>query len=198
MNEVMNPPTEFEDVLAAVRQGDPEAVKRVVGLAYERLRLLAARILRQDFPRLIGVREVDSVVNDTYFRLVTTLESVRPDTPADFFRLAAQQVRWELLISVGRLRRGGQGGRPVEGGSVGGGADPGTWTLDPARLAAWTEFHRRVGELPEAERAVFDQCYYAGLTQAEVAAASGVHPKEVSRRWRRARERLQDYLPDAG
>ena len=37
-------------------------------------------------------------------------------------------------------------------------------TWDPARMAEWTEFHRKVGRLPPAQREVFDLVWYGGLT----------------------------------
>ena len=36
---------------------------------------------------------------------------------------------------------------------------------DPANLAAWTEFHDQVGQLPDDERAVFDLLWYQELSQ---------------------------------
>jgi DNA-directed RNA polymerase specialized sigma24 family protein len=73
--------------------------------------------------------------------------------------------------------------------------DPGATTLDPSRLAAFTEFHRKVDELPDDVKAVFVQHYYLGLSQAEIAESTGETAKAVSRRWLDATGRLAKFLP---
>jgi RNA polymerase sigma factor (sigma-70 family) len=65
-------------------------------------------------------------------------------------------------------------------------------------LAAWTELHQRVAELPDKERTVFELHYYLGLPQAQIASELGLAPKQVSRLWMSARERLADQLEEAG
>jgi RNA polymerase sigma-70 factor (ECF subfamily) len=65
---------------------------------------------------------------------------------------------------------------------------------DPGRLAAWTDFHRAVDHLGEADRELFDLLWYQGLTQAEAAAILGVTERTVNSRWLAARVRLSDAL----
>jgi RNA polymerase sigma-70 factor (ECF subfamily) len=65
-------------------------------------------------------------------------------------------------------------------------------SCDPERIAKWTEFHERVDELPEEERAVVNLCFYFNLTQAEAARRLGVHPRQVSRLWASAIRKLPD------
>ena len=63
---------------------------------------------------------------------------------------------------------------PLAGAAGGEGiVDPGTTTHDPSALAAWSEFHRAVGELRDEHRTVFELHYYQGLTQAEGARILG-------------------------
>ncbi|QEL19611.1 sigma factor-like helix-turn-helix DNA-binding protein [Limnoglobus roseus] len=62
----------------------------------------------------------------------------------------------------------------------------------------WTEFHRRVAELPDDERSVFEMHYYLDLPQAEIAAALALHPRKVSRLWLAATDKLSDCLAGSG
>ncbi len=58
---------------------------------------------------------------------------------------------------------------------------------EPSRLAAWTEFHQRIGDLPTESREAFDLLWYQGLTQAEAAYLLGVTERTVQGRWQQAR-----------
>jgi RNA polymerase sigma-70 factor (ECF subfamily) len=103
--------------------------------------------------------------------------------------LSALQIR-RVLIDLARRQKVRKGNaNPQE---VGSSTEPADSTYNPARLAAWTEFHQKVEELPEAEREVLNLVYYMNLTQVEAAKLLGLHAKEVSRRWIRAIRRLPD------
>jgi len=65
---------------------------------------------------------------------------------------------------------------------------------DPARLAAWGEFHEKIGALPDEEREVFDLLWYQGLSQAEAAELLNVSERTIKRRWQSARLRLYEAL----
>ena len=60
----------------------------------------------------------------------------------------------------------------------------------------WTEFHRRVEELPHDVRAVFELVWYQELPQAEVARLLHVSVPTVKRRMAEARLRLMDLLEE--
>jgi RNA polymerase sigma factor (sigma-70 family) len=115
---------------------------------------------------------------------------------ADFFRLAAHKVRQVLLDMADRQRR--RAAREVTG--LGGDSDWGgvssvaDQTLDPARLALWSEFHARVANLPDDERQVFELHYYLELPQAEIARMLDLHPRKVSYLWVAGTDRLADDL----
>ena len=65
---------------------------------------------------------------------------------------------------------------------------------DPANLAIWTEFHARVEQLPDEERAVFDLLWYQELSRPETARLLGISERTVKRRWASARLRLHKVL----
>jgi RNA polymerase sigma factor (sigma-70 family) len=181
----------LHDLVDRIRRDDPAARRALLDAAYGRLRRLAAHILSGSFRDIAVRHDLDSVVNDAWLRLATAVESARPESVEHFFRLAAQKVRHVLLDLVERKGRDHDSLRSSDGsgpGAVGG------RTLDPSRLAEWTEFHRRAAALPDDERAVFEMHYYLGLPQSEVATALDLHPKKVSRLWLAATDKLADCM----
>jgi RNA polymerase sigma factor (sigma-70 family) len=167
--------------------GDKAARRELLERACDRLRRLAARIFHESFPALERRHELDSVVHETWLRLAQAMETANPPTVVDFFRLAAHKVRQVLLDMADRQRR--QAAREAVG-LTGAGGSPPDGTYDPARLAEWTEFHRKVDELPADQRAVFELHHYVGLPQAEVARLLDLHPRKVSYLWIEATDRL--------
>jgi RNA polymerase sigma factor (sigma-70 family) len=120
----------------------------------------------------------------------------------DFYRFAAQRMRWVLLDMARRHRLRANvlpPSAPVESDSdpESAGREPPDDSGDPHEIAVWTEFHTKAGELPEREREVFELLWYHGLTHGEAARILGVHEKTVSYRWIRARLKLAALLPGA-
>jgi RNA polymerase sigma factor (sigma-70 family) len=194
MNEESS--VELQGLLDRLRQGDRAARQLVLERACERLRRLAGRMLHGSFPELARRHEVDSVVHETWLRLLQALDKTEPPTVADFFRLAALKFRQVLLdLAQGERRRAqrevlGLSGTDSAGPAL---AAAGT-THDPARLALWTEFHEKVATLTDQERAVFEMHYYLDLPQAEIARVLGLHPRKVSYLWIAATEKLGEGL----
>ena len=190
---------ELQALLDRLRQGDREARRLLLERACERLRRLAGRMLHGSFPEVARRHELDSVVHETWVRLLQALEKAEPPTVADFFRLAAHKFRQVLLDMAQGKRRRAQ--REALGLSGAGGEGPapsaGNTTHDPARLALWTEFHEKVATLGEQERAVFEMHYYLDMPQAEIAQVLGLHPRRVSYLWVAATEKLGEGLGGA-
>ena len=135
-------------------------------------------------------------------RLWHALKSARPKTPAESLRLAALQVRRELIDQVRRyFGPEGIGANHASNAREGG---PDTSlpplydcpqsTHDPAKLSGWVEFHEQVASLPEEERAAFDLVYYQGQSQIEAAHILGVSERTFKRRWLAARLALGKAL----
>ena len=187
---------ELQGLLDRLRQGDREARRLLLERACERLRRLAGRMLHGSFPELARRHELDSVVHETWVRLLQALENTEPPTVADFFRLAAHKFRQVLLDMAQSERRRVQ--REVLGlsGMESNGPAPSAAnaTYDPARLALWTEFHEKVAALSEQERTVFEMHYYLDLPQAEIARVLELHPRKVSYLWIAATEKLGEGL----
>jgi RNA polymerase sigma-70 factor (ECF subfamily) len=189
--------TQIQLRLDRLRAGDETARDELLKVACGRLNRLARKMLR-GYPGVRRWEQADDVLQGAALRLWRSLEQVRPASVRGFIGLAAVQIRREL-IDLARHYDGPEGpGRhqPVRTGPAGAGGppDPGTDTDDPARLAAWTEFHGHVEALPGEEKDVVDLLWYQGLPQAEAAALLGVTERVVRYRWRAARLRLHERL----
>jgi RNA polymerase sigma factor (sigma-70 family) len=188
--------TILQALLDRMNQGDLAARRELLERACTRLRRLANTMLAGSFPALRQRHELDSVVDETWLRLSQALDQVTPPTVADFFRLAAHKIRQVLLDMAQRERRRAT----REASAPAGDSDPapiasaGAETLDPARLALWSEFHARVANLPDQERQVFELHYYLELTQAEIARMLELHPRKVSYLWVAGTEKLAEEL----
>jgi RNA polymerase sigma factor (sigma-70 family) len=190
--------TRLQHLLDRMRNGDDAVRTELLGLAYERLRLLARKMFHQDFPRLGNLHETDSILHEAVLRLFQALQHVQPESVHDFLTFSAAQIR-RVLLDMARYQ-GRRDGKinPWTAGSgspMAGDLDLADPSLDPSHLAQWSEFHQKVRELPDAEREVVDLYWYQGLTQAETARILGVHEKAVSRRWLSARLKLSEWLP---
>jgi RNA polymerase sigma-70 factor (ECF subfamily) len=190
-----------------LKAGDESARKELLNCACDRLTRLTRKMLRS-YPRVKRWEETDDVFQNATLRLYRALAEVRPAGVVEFFRLAALNIRRELLDLAKHYY--GPRGAGAHHASMGGGSDSDTAPTgpeqadtrdDPARLAAWTEFHTQVNALPDEEREVFDLLWYQELTQAEAAALLGVSERTVKRRWQSARlklfQALGGALPDA-
>ena len=186
----------LQGLLDRMKAGDRAARRELLDRACTRLRRLANTMLSGSFPALRQQHELDSVVHETWLRLVQALDQVEPPTVADFFRLAAHKVRQVLLDLADRQRRRAAREAPGWGGDSGplGLASVSGQTLDPARLALWSELHSRVANLPDDERQVFELHYYLELPQAEIARMLDLHPRKVSYLWVAGTDRLADDL----
>jgi RNA polymerase sigma-70 factor (ECF subfamily) len=187
--------------LDRLREGDLSAREELLSRACERLSRLARKMLRNN-ARVGRWEQSDDVLQNALLRLHRALEGVHPPTVRDFFRLAATQIRREL-IDLARRYYGpeGLGAHHASVGALSGSGDgspavpeqPAT-THQPDRLALWTEFHRQINLLPDESQEVFDLLWYQGLTQAEAAAILHLSERTLQRRWQSAREQLRRML----
>lgn len=188
---------DIEAALERLRSGDESAIGDLISVAFPRLEALSRRMLAT-YPAVAVHEQTHDVLNQGCLRLAAALRKTIPTSKLHFQRLAARHIRFTL----GDLKRhyyGPQGygrnvavyGQWAPDDSVAEPAhSPPCQTLDPVRLAEWTEFHRAVDELPEPHRVLFDLLYYAGMSQREAATVLGVAENTIQLRWQRARRQL--------
>jgi RNA polymerase sigma factor (sigma-70 family) len=202
-----NPDTtvELQSLIDRMMAGDATARPRLLERAYWRLERIVAKTLHRSYSNLANRHDTASIISETYLRLSSALESVQakadqreaPMNVTDFFRLVASKAHQVCidLIRKGRVRESAAGGpQGAENDSPGPEQLAGPAGGDPELLAQWSEFHARVERLPAEEREVFQMCYYLDMKRAEAAQVLGIHPKEASRRWIAATEKLKDVL----
>jgi RNA polymerase sigma-70 factor (ECF subfamily) len=193
--------TTLAGYLVRMNAGDREALNLLLGRVYERLERLARHMLR-DYQRLRSYADTGDVLQGSLQRLVRALESVKPESLADFFRLAAQQMRREL-IDLTRHYYGPQGEGtnqvPLANASPSGTGLPEAAddsTFDPAQLEMWREFHEQVERLPVEERTVFELLWYHGWRREDAAELLQISVATVQRRYTAARLRLGRLVQD--
>src|SRR5262249_16039628 len=126
--------------------------------------------------------DVDSVVNETWMRLLPALERTEPQTVQDFFRLAAHKIRHVLLDMVERGKRLNHE-RSINSADTSNVNDPSQMTFDPAQLMMWNEFHQRVETLDENQRKVFEMHYYLEIPKSQIAQVLNISRAKVSELW---------------
>jgi RNA polymerase sigma-70 factor (ECF subfamily) len=201
MTRATNQTVQIQKWIDRLKAGDEGARKQLLNCACERLTRLTRKMLK-GFPRVKRWEQTDDVVQNAVMRLYKSLGKVKPSSAGDFFRLAAINIRRELLdlakhyygprghganyATLGKERPSQSEAPP--------GRDPQDSSAGPDRLAAWTEFHTQVEQLPDEERELFDLLWYQGLTQAEAAGFLQISERTVKRRWASARLRLHQAL----
>jgi RNA polymerase sigma-70 factor (ECF subfamily) len=165
----------------------------LITAASGRLRHMAGQMLR-DYPN-VAVESGD-LLAEAYLRLERALQAPgvleRMQTAADFFRLAACQIRRELLdLATAAQRRLVTLADEATSATGPRRADP---AHGPATLARRAEFFRAIDQLPEEERTAFELIWVQGLTKVEAAAALGVSEAAIRRRLLKAQTRLYDLF----
>ncbi len=190
----------IEGWIRRLNAGDAEARKELLNCACDRLTRLARKMLR-GFQRVKRWEATDDVMQNALLRLYRTLAEVQPATSMEFYRLAATNIRRELLdLAKHYYGPHGLGANyaTVEGATgqvLAGMVHAPSETGDSSnRLEAWAAFHEQVEQLPDEDKAVFDLLWYQHLSQAEVAKLLAVSERTVKRRWASARLKLHEAL----
>jgi len=184
-----NDPGDLDMVRRALAR-DEAAVRAIIQANNRRLYRLARGILRND-------GEAEDVVQETYVRAFTHLESFRGDSS-----LATWLSRIAMNEALGRLRRQRPG---VEWSTLPQGVleaqiiqFPRAASDDPEKSMAQREIQHvvehAIDELPEAFRLVFITRVIEGMNVEETADILGLKPETVKTRLHRARAMLRDNV----
>jgi RNA polymerase sigma factor (sigma-70 family) len=184
-----------------MRGGDPAARDELLRSVCGRLERLARKMLHR-FPGVQRWAETGDVLQSALMRLLRALEEVRPNSVRDFFGLAAEQMRRELL-DLARYFHGPRGAAAHHESIVGAAReapalDPAAPAEAPDELEKWEAFHADVSNLPAEEREIVGLIYYHGWTQADVAELFQVSVRTVQRRWESALLKLRRTIKGHG
>lgn len=188
--------TKLQRWLDLARRGDSDARNEIVNHTCERLRLLTQKMLR-GFPAVKRWSETDDVLQNAMLRLHRSLSDVRPESPRQFYGLAATQIRRELIDLARHF--GGPQGLGANHHTDQAEADVRNCKngAEPTDLEAWTAFHATVEELPGEQRDVVSLLWYEEMSQPEAADVLGISLATLKRRWQAARLALFDQLKDS-
>jgi RNA polymerase sigma factor (sigma-70 family) len=180
-------------MLTRYRAGDPTALDELLRRISGQLEQLASRMLR-GYPIVQDHEQTGDILQSALLRLARALREVRPTSTFDFFRLAAEQIRRELLDLARYHRRRSSVNQPLLDASGGTLDPPDPQAAEPGDLDRWQSLHEAVERLPADLRGVFDLTFYHDQTQAEIAQCLGISLRQVRRLWQRACLRLNDLL----
>ncbi|QDV65378.1 RNA polymerase sigma factor [Crateriforma conspicua] len=193
-----------ERCLELLRDGDTAVRGELLNLTQERLMRLTTK-MKRDFRGVGRWEQTEDVFQNASMRLYQAMSSTKIEDARHFFRLAALQIRREL-IDLCRHYRGPQGqgahhvtqaGNQDDGDGRAMAFDPGDAAANPAELQAWSDFHECVDRLPDKEREVFELLWYHELKQDEAAELLGTSTRTIKRLWRSARLMLHEKLSDS-
>jgi RNA polymerase sigma-70 factor (ECF subfamily) len=180
--------------------GDLGARDDLLRTVTDRLERLARKMLGR-FPTVRGWADTGDVLQNAVLRLLRALDAVRPGSVREFFGLAAEQMRRELL-DLARQATRAKRGETTSLDDSGNPAAPAVRDDEHDEMELWARFHETVQDLPAEEREIVSLVYYHGWTQTQVADLFQVAERTVRRRWRsacvRLQERLQGRFPGLG
>jgi RNA polymerase sigma-70 factor (ECF subfamily) len=188
-----------------LRAGDVVAEDELLRRIERRVDRLCRKMLSQYF-HVRRAEQTCDVLQGALLRLVSSLRELRPASTREFFGLATEHIRRELLDLTKYYRaqrRVPEGGLPAPlaaSDKSGAGHDPSCHDVRPDELEQWELLHKAIAELPTADREVVGLIYYHGWTQAETAELLQIDERTVRRKWVKAclsiKERLGQEMPD--
>ena len=187
----MTDPQTVTGLLLAWREGDSDALDRLIPLIYDDLHSLADRYLRSE--RKDHTLQATALINEAYLRLADA--EVPWQDRNHFLAIAARTMR-RILVDHAKAR-----GRAKRGG----GQTPVTLEEDlvvsgeqPADLVELDEALSRLQELDYRKAQVVELHFFGGLTYKETAEVLDISPATVDRELRLAKAWLYHELKSAG
>jgi RNA polymerase sigma factor (TIGR02999 family) len=189
MATTASPQGEVTRLLLAWKQGDREALEKLIPLVYSDLHRMARRHLGRERPG--HSLQPTAIVNELYLRLVGG-ESPKTDwqNRAHFFAAAARSMR-RILVDHARARmakkRGGQGAACLLDTTV---------MVEPRSVdvIAVDDALEKLAALDPEQARVVELRFFAGLTEEETADALEISSRTVHRKWLSAKAYLHREL----
>ncbi len=192
--------------LDQLNAGDSSVRGELLQVACHRLHRLTAK-MKRSFERVGRWEQTEDVLQNASLRLYQSMKDVHIADVRHFFRLAAMQIRREL-IDLSRHYHGPQGIGANHASHPAGGCasdsqgqevarfEPAAESLDEFQMQQWGDFHRCVSELPDKEREVFELLWYHEMNQEEAAELLKISTRTIKRIWRSARLILHGRLSE--
>jgi len=184
----MSETIDWDALLARYREGDKSASDAVFALVYKELRLLARRSMGKH--KRSQTIETTMLVNEACIRILGR-GVVRVETRAHLLNLAALAMRQILCDAARRRILRAQFLQPAS-------EDDEFIVHDADDLVRVDEAINDLAKTDEMAAKVVECKFFAGLSDEDTSAATGLSPRAVQRNWQKAREWLQVYFDQRG
>lgn len=181
-------PPDITQLLVESRDGNPEAVAKLLPFVYDELRALAAQHLRGQPPG--QSLQATMLVHEVFLRLVDQTKTVADDR-AHFLAVASKAMRSVLVDHVRRRtaqKRGGDRKRVPLDEAVA------AYQARSGDLIALDEALTQLAAADEQQGKIVELRFFGGLSVEETAESLGVSKRTVERDWRMARAWLRNKL----
>lgn len=180
---------EVTRLLRAARDGDAQAIDRIVPLVYEDLRRLARRQLGRGFgPKSVRPTEL---VHEAYVKLSKGGAEAASDR-SHFFAIAARAMR-QVLVEDARNRHAAKRGGGWQRATLSGAH----WVVD-VDVDELLTLNDALDELDSRQRQVVECRFFGGMEEREIAEVLGITERTVRRDWVKARAWLYRALAEHG
>ncbi|MGH9722232.1 MAG: sigma-70 family RNA polymerase sigma factor [Bryobacteraceae bacterium] len=180
------PQTDVASLLAGMKNGDSEALSKLIAHVYNDLRRVAAHCLRDE--RAGHTLQPTALVHEAYLRLVDQTRATW-ENRAQFMGVAAQIMR-RILVDHARHRsaaKRGSGASPIDLDDI----DAAAEIELSEELLTVDEALTRLSKLDPQQARVVEMRYFGGMTVEETAEALAIAPRTVKRDWAMAKAWLR-------
>lgn len=184
----MSSPPNVTEMLNKWKDGDQDALEKLIPVVYDELRRQAARYLRRE--RRGHTLQATALIHEAYLRLINQA-TIEWKNRAHFYAIAARLMR-QILVDHSRRRQAGKRGGsdirvPLEEAMV---TTPGR-NVD---LVALDEALTRLAEIDPQQSRIVELRYFSGLSVEETAEVLGVSSRTVKRDWNVAKAWLRQQI----
>jgi RNA polymerase sigma factor (TIGR02999 family) len=175
---------EVTQLLVAIRDGEREALDRLLPLVYEELRRMAQRQLGRE--RADHTLHATALVHEAYLKLAGG--SLNAVDRSHFLAISARAMR-QVLVEYARRRNAEKRGGGWERTTLNDGDN--AVEFSPDELLS---LDAALSELEPRQREVVEYRFFGGMDEQEVATVMGISDRTVRRDWVKARAWLYKKL----
>lgn len=188
----MNDSVEITQLLCAWKDGNEEALEKLIPLVEIELRHIARTQMRRE--RDNHILQTTALINEAYLKLVNATD-IEWQSRAHFFGVSAKIMR-RILINHARDGKAGKRGGGAEHVQL-----EDEIIFSPERMQQLIDLDEALEKLANyslIKSKVVEMRFFGGMSVEETAAVLGIAPSTVSLHWRMARAWLQNELGISG
>lgn len=162
----------MHEMIRQFQAGDGTALNELITRTQVQLEHLTRKMLH-GFPGVHAHEQTDDVLQNALVRMTRALQEVTPQSVREYFALAAELLRRELIDLARRYSR-----RSTQALEEGNDAAPEATDIDQ-----WAALQVAIEKLPVEQREVFGLTFYHGWTQPQIAELLQISDRQVRRLW---------------